>query len=692
MKTSAVALGADMQRHSRSWALCTVLCACVVLSATLLLSQDLQLPADYGIDLQLAEAGRSHIMAGSLEITGTAANEIGDEVFHRLISAGFDQPFPWKLTLVNNGVVNASSTAGGKVYVHGGMVSLLGQNEGLWAAVLSHEAAHTARRHQVRVYLQEVFNQRMIAYYRARAAAGDKNANWSLIGFAAASKIALKKLERDQEHDADQQGMLLMARAGYHPDYVFALHHLLLMKTGEQSKFAAFFSDHPRWETRDQRSDRVYGDALNEFNHLWSDPAASPGGSPPIVAFVGQPEVKENKATETADVSVPLYCRNSDRPVDFTLVFEKDNHPVKAADAEFSDKDGNLVFHERADCLEKNETIPVLVHIPARAVSAHDRSVKATAYVWSQGNLVGNSKLFDVHFPVARRTARTSEGRVHTEPIDQSGRTEIAQATPPALKGESNAPARTTESGIAPAQSELSKAKDTPTISQDEGTLSITSSNVGADIFVDSTGRGKAPTIFKVKAGKHSVQVALRGYQDWVQEVFVEVGGLANVTANLRPVATVTAEARPPNTPSTSASVSVTDTGNSKTESNTVVETSDKGREASQSRLTPVQIKERTAESSICVRLGIRTENADIAGARISEIAGGSAADHLGLRVGYVITFIDGRAVAGPAELETQLQNRPPGTTVRVGYMFRSSALSSRMYYSNEVLLQLPLR
>jgi hypothetical protein len=99
--------------------------------------QNLQLPDDYGIDLQLAETGRSFVMGGSPEITGTAANQIGDDVFQHLVSAGFSQPYPWRLTLVNNNVLNATSTAGGKIYVHGGMLPLLGQNKGLWAAVLS---------------------------------------------------------------------------------------------------------------------------------------------------------------------------------------------------------------------------------------------------------------------------------------------------------------------------------------------------------------------------------------------------------------------------------------------------------------------------------------------------------------------------------------------------------------------------
>jgi len=269
-------------------------------------AQDLELPTDYQIDLQLAMSGRSSRMGTSSEITGTRANVVGDEVFHKLISAGFGLPYPWKLTLVGNDSVNAESTAAGQLYVYGGILPILGENRGLWAAVLSHEVAHTSRRHQVRRYIQVLYNQQIIANFRARIAAGDRNANWGLIGFEIGSAIAMKKMMRDQEHDADAQGMLLMARAGYHPDYVFALHHVLLARTGDQSKFAAFFSDHPRWETRDQRSEKAYGDALAQFEQSWPDSDTSPGGRPPLVAFIGHPEAKENKTAGSADVSIPM--------------------------------------------------------------------------------------------------------------------------------------------------------------------------------------------------------------------------------------------------------------------------------------------------------------------------------------------------------------------------------------------------
>lgn len=205
---------------------------------------------------------------------------------------------------------------------------------------------------------------------------------------------------RDQEHDADTQGMLLMARSGYHPDFVFALHHVLLTRTGEQSKFSAFFSDHPRWETRDQRSEKAYGDALAEFERTWPDTETSPGGRPPVVAFVGHPEAKENKSTAMADIIVPLYCRNATTAVDAIVLFQKDKRPVRAASEQFADKEGNLAFREEITC-PTNDEAPVTISIPATVVSNRDRSVKAMVFIATDRSLIAQSKMFNVHFPKA---------------------------------------------------------------------------------------------------------------------------------------------------------------------------------------------------------------------------------------------------------------------------------------------------
>ena len=356
----------------------------------------MQLPADYGIDIQLGLSTRPVMMHGADEMIGTPANVLGDGVFDSLVKVGFSQPYPWKLTLVDNSVVNAGSTAGGQVYVYGGLVKLLGNSPGLWAATMSHEVAHTGLRHQLGDYMQRLYIARTVAYYQARMRAGDKSASWALIGFSAAAPMMLKKMEREQEHAADETGMLLMARAGYHPDYVFALHHLLLMQTGEQSKFAAFFSDHPRWETRDQRSEKEYSEALAEYNRLWPKPELSPGGAPPPVAFLGSPIASENKPAHEADVAVPLTCRNEPQPVTLLFVFFKNGQVIKTGP---SDKD-MLHFSENISCPEDAGSLGVRVQIPASTISGYDRKLDAQlVVVTSDGTALETSKRFKIVFP-----------------------------------------------------------------------------------------------------------------------------------------------------------------------------------------------------------------------------------------------------------------------------------------------------
>jgi S1-C subfamily serine protease len=72
------------------------------------------------------------------------------------------------------------------------------------------------------------------------------------------------------------------------------------------------------------------------------------------------------------------------------------------------------------------------------------------------------------------------------------------------------------------------------TDTETEGTVSITSFPDGADIFVDSVGRGHTPILLKLKPGKHSVQLVLSGYKDWIKDVDVGAGGIVNVTGDLQ--------------------------------------------------------------------------------------------------------------------------------------------------------------
>jgi len=367
------------------------------------LNEDVPLPVDFTIDYQLGLTERGRIRGASPLLENTAYNEVGTEVFTKFVRnpsvASLGLPYRWNFTIVDDGSVNAYSLPDGEVSVGSGLAKAIGTKPGLWAAVLSHETSHTARRHAIRKYLYSMYVAAQIQYYEARVRAGDNNANWSLVGIRIAAPIAAARLSRNLEHDADIQGMMLMAVEGYHPDYVFALHHILRARTGEQSHFAAFFSSHPRWETRDQRDDRAYSDALAEYNRLWPEPEASPGGRPPLVAFVGKPSAQENKQAKTADLTLPVYCPNATEPLQFVILFRKDKRLLQSVDEQHRDDTGELVFRQEFECSEKTEAVPIVVHLPATLVSKDDRKAQAIVYVYSKdGDFLEEFKPFDIHF------------------------------------------------------------------------------------------------------------------------------------------------------------------------------------------------------------------------------------------------------------------------------------------------------
>jgi hypothetical protein len=72
-----------------------------------------------------------------------------------------------------------------------------------------------------------------------------------------------------------------------------------------------------------------------------------------------------------------------------------------------------------------------------------------------------------------------------------------------------------------------------PSVREALGTVSVTSSPDGAEIFIDSVGYGHAPAILKLSAGKHSIQLVRHGYKDWTSDLEVRENSIVNVTAKL---------------------------------------------------------------------------------------------------------------------------------------------------------------
>lgn len=270
-------------------------------------------PPQFKLDTETAARLRPKLMADSVSPSGHYAT--GALVLERLLGslASGVPKYSWQLRIVENGQLNAYSSPDGGIYVESGLAKLAGPSSGLWAAILSHEIAHVMRRDWARRYVYEHYLERGGGANIVLGDPGLPGDSWVDPEKASAN---LGRFCRQLELQADHDGLMLMARAGYHPDFVPALHHLLHAQ-GVAAK-ASLYAMHPCWEERDHDLSKAYTEAAIDFEHRWREWYASPGGNPPVVVFADEPVMKKTGAKEW-QLRVPMRCENLAGAVEVVL-------------------------------------------------------------------------------------------------------------------------------------------------------------------------------------------------------------------------------------------------------------------------------------------------------------------------------------------------------------------------------------
>ena len=192
----------------------------------------------------------------------------------------------------------------------------------------------------------------------------------------------------------------MMVEAGYHPDFAIELFRLLKARTGERSKFAALFSDHPRFITREEHIRKLYPEAIARFRSMWPDPATSPGGRPPIIATVTKVTSKKDKNSNSVSLALSYSIRNAKNDaVDAEFVFFHKGTAVKSLAPEFQDKDGSLRVVRRLTPGSDDESALLEITIPTTALGTTQRKLKARGCLFRETQLLQCSKEFEVSFP-----------------------------------------------------------------------------------------------------------------------------------------------------------------------------------------------------------------------------------------------------------------------------------------------------
>lgn len=160
----------------------------------------------------------------------------------------------WKFRALRDSVPNAFALPNGSIYINTGLLALL-DDENQLAAVLAHEVTHVSHRH---TYLRNrSIRKKMLAINIINTVGtwnpltGSAGLAINLIATISPFMLALSVYgySRDQEKDADLEGLKLSSAAGFVPDGM-PNSFKAMQKDIEGEQLSSFYSDHPKLQER----------------------------------------------------------------------------------------------------------------------------------------------------------------------------------------------------------------------------------------------------------------------------------------------------------------------------------------------------------------------------------------------------------------------------------------------------------
>jgi beta-barrel assembly-enhancing protease len=171
-------------------------------------------------------------------------NVLGDSI----AKLADDRDLDWQFFVVNASEVNAFAVPGGYVYVNRGLIDRATKMDEL-AGVLGHEIGHVTRRHSVKQMEQAQGANVGVTLACVLTNVCGSQAAATAINVGGSALFA--KFSRDDEAQADEEGVKNVVRAGIDPRGIPEMFRILLdERASSPSSVSSWFATHPLEEDR----------------------------------------------------------------------------------------------------------------------------------------------------------------------------------------------------------------------------------------------------------------------------------------------------------------------------------------------------------------------------------------------------------------------------------------------------------
>jgi len=161
----------------------------------------------------------------------------------RWLASQTERPdLPWQFGVLDAPQLNAFATPGGFIFVTRGLFERMGSEAEL-AGVLAHEIAHVIRKHHLKA-IQKNAQAGLAADVLSLAMRdGRSDARQKLVAFG--TEMFARGLDKSDEIEADQLGVVIAARGGYDAYGLPAVLQALQAMNPQDSGLALMFKTHP---------------------------------------------------------------------------------------------------------------------------------------------------------------------------------------------------------------------------------------------------------------------------------------------------------------------------------------------------------------------------------------------------------------------------------------------------------------
>lgn len=203
---------------------------------------------------------------GALDTNSATAKRV-HQVFHRMLPYAkaanqTGEPFNWEINVIRSEELNAWAMPGGKMVFYTGLVERLNLTDDEIATVMGHEMAHALKEHgKKKVNVGTASN--ILGYGIVLVTAGVTGVDISPMVSLATEFGLNKPYSRSNETEADEVGLMLMAKAGYNPQAAPNLWQKMNQASqGSNSPLAGLISTHPTNDARQKNLERLMPQAL----------------------------------------------------------------------------------------------------------------------------------------------------------------------------------------------------------------------------------------------------------------------------------------------------------------------------------------------------------------------------------------------------------------------------------------------